>query len=231
MNKIDLEDAKVWVSGAVKQHSHDLIKALAHRYQVSNATASATIRKLEIAGLITRSGAVNRPVFESASNSVLMHSYSLPLQDEEQIWERDFAPFLLDGVTAQQRELIHTGFVAIANNASTWSRGKTLHAVVEQSLNNIELTLQDNGIGVFKHIAPAHPEMTTATELLNAQMTVHPNRSVTVLAGKFDYFQIEANGMHFPEELAPDLHEEELFEQGTTVIMGLTLNHDITQRK
>jgi hypothetical protein len=225
--KIDLDEAKEWVSTVVNLHSHDLIRALAHRYQVSHSTASATIKKLELAGAIIRSGPATRPVFEPSSNVVVMHSYSLPLHNEEEIWSRDYAPYLLTGLSQQQRELIHDGFVAIANNASLYSRGSALHVIIEQSLNNIEMTLQDNGVGVFKHIAPAHPEMTTATELLNAQMSVHPHRSITVLAPKFDYFQIEANGKHFPEELAPEIDEEDTYDQGTTVIMGLTLNHDI----
>jgi enoyl reductase-like protein len=102
-----------------------------------------------------------------------------------------------------------------------------LHVIVEQLLSNIEMTFQDNGVGVFKQLVLAHPEMTSANQLLNAQMKAYPNRSITVLAPQFDYFQIEANGLHFPEELAPEPsadNAEELFEQGTTVIMGLTLN-------
>lgn len=228
MAKIELDEAKVWVASVVNQHSHDLIKTLAHRYQVSSATAAATIKKLEQDGVILRSGARNRPVFELATNLVLTESYSLPIQDEEQIWLRDFAPFLLDGLSATQFDLIHAGFVAIAKNASAYSRGKILNVIVEQSLNNIEMTLQDNGVGVFKHIAPEYSEMSTAPKLLNAHMIAHPSRSLAMLAGRFDFFQIEANGMHFPEELAPepiDETDEELFEQGTTVIMALTLNH------
>lgn len=227
MPKIDLDEAKAWVSTMIHSHSHDLIKALAHRYQVSGSTASATIKKLETSGLIKRSGPVNRPLFELSSDIEIMHSYSLPLLDEEQIWQRDFAPFFQAGLTKNQQALIHAGFVAIANNASAHSRGSTLHVIAELSMNNIEMTLQDNGIGIFKKIAPEHPEMSTSTELLNAQMSVHQNRSITVLVGQFDYFQIEANGLHFPEELAADSDDDELFEQGTTVIMSLTLNHDI----
>jgi|GEM_PF-4893030 len=233
MAKLDLDEVKAWVSGAIALHAHDLISALAHRYQVSNATASATIKKLEKSGLITRSGPVNRPVFEPSSNLVLMHSYSLPVKDVEQIWQQDFAPFMLQDLTKKQQQLVQASFAAFVNNASSHARGNTLHIIVEQLLSNIEMTFQDNGVGVFKQLALAHPEMTTATELLNAQMETHPNRSITVLAPQFDYFQIEANGLHFPEELAPlaplapELaaeNAEEFFDQGTTVIMGLTLN-------
>ena len=233
MIKIDLDEVKNWVSETVNMHSHDLIAALAHRYQVSRTTASTTIKKLEQAGVVKRSGSKARPVFEPASNVVVMHSYSLPLQDTEQVWRRDIAPFFLQGLTENQRNLLHDGFVAMAGTASDYSQGTTLHIIAEKSFNNIEMTFQDNGVGAFKQIAQSHPNMTTATGLLNAQLKAPSHQSITALANAFDYFQIEANGLHFPEEMAPEANGKDgddtgdAYRQGTTVIIGLTLNHEV----
>ncbi|PRC94168.1 Lrp/AsnC family transcriptional regulator [Solimicrobium silvestre] len=223
MAKIDFDEAKSWVTSALSLHAHDLIKALASRYQVSSSTASATVKKLEQAGVIKRTGAVNRPIFEAASNITVMQSYSLPLGDAEQIWQRDFAPFLMQDLNENLRKLISSSFTAIANNASQHSQGNSMHVIAEQTADHIELTVQDNGIGVFKQISKTKQcaDLAAAAALLERS-----NSAIKALAQKFDFFLIEANGMHYPEQAAPavDTETEELFEQGTTVIMELTLS-------
>lgn len=223
MKKIDLEEVEAWVSYAVTLHSEDLINAFSHRFQVDAALAAQTLNELVLSGLITRSGPANRPVFLPASNQTLMHSYSLPLHGAERIWQHDFAPFLSKGLTAQQSELIHEGFDAIADNASHYSHGSTLHIIVEKSLNNIEMTFQDNGMGIYKRMSVAHPGLNTATGILNAYITNHRNCSLNRLAPQFDYVQIESNGMCFPELKGND-DPVEVYEQGTTVVLALTLN-------
>lgn len=156
----------------------------------------------------------------------LMHSYSLPLHGAERIWLHDFAPFLADGLTKPQLELVHEAFDAIADNASHFSHGSTLHIIVEQSMNNLEMTFQDNGVGIYKKMAMMYPEKLTAFDLLDAYMTAHPDCSINRLAPSFDYVQIEANGMCFPASQDSD-SDEDVFDQGTTFVLALTLNHDI----
>ena len=59
-------------------------------------------------------------------------------------------------------------------------------------------------------------------------MQLPAHRALTAVVAQFDYVQIEANGLHYPKEQAPVADgEEELYEQGTTVILGLTLDHAI----
>lgn len=163
---------------------------------------------------------------ESVSDVVLMNSYSLPLHGAERIWLHDFAPFLNAGLTDSQRELVHEAFDAFADNASHFSHGSTLHIIVEQSLNNIEMTFQDNGTGIYERLAIECPKATTAFSILDAYMTKHPNCSINQLASQFDYVQIEANGMCFPAVPASD-DQEDFYDQGTTVVLALTLNHPV----
>ena len=235
MAKIDLDDAKTWVQTALALHAHDLSKAMANRYQVSSSTASAALKQLELAGVIKRSGPVNRPVFEAASNQTIMHSYSFPLGDAGSIWERDFAAALGTTVNDKsKRELLKSGFIAAANNAAQHSRGNSLHVVLELSAAHIELSMQDNGIGLYKQMVNAKQadDIGAAVELLTA-LQAAPKKSgdlaalsaIAALANEFDYFLIEANGAHFPVAAAPQEldADEEWFEQGTTVILELSL--------
>ncbi len=163
---------------------------------------------------------------EVVSDVVLMNSYSLPLHGAERIWLHDFAPFLNTGLSDAQRELIHEAFDAFADNASHFSHGSTLHIIVEQSLNNIEMTFQDNGTGIYKRMAMDCPEATTAFDILDTYMTKHPKCSINQLAPQFDYIQIESNGKCFPDSSASD-GKEDIFDQGTTVVLALTLNHPV----
>ena len=226
MKKIDMDEAKAWVFGAVTLHAHDLVKAFAQRFQTDKTTALAILDELALAGVITRGGSESRPEFAPASNLTLMHSYSLPLHGAERIWLQDFEPYLKQGLTESQFQLIHEGFDAVAENASHYSHGSTLHIIVERSLNNIELIFQDNGVGIFQKMSQTCPGFNTATGVLNAYITSHRNCSLNRLAPQFDYVQIEANGMCFPEQADQDSLED-MFAQGTTVLLALTLNHDI----
>lgn len=154
----------------------------------------------------------------------LMHSYSLPLHGAERIWLHDFAPALQDLLSEPQFALIHEAFDAIADNASHYSHGSTLHVIAELSDNNIELTFQDNGGGIYKRMAMAVPGQHTAFDILDAYMRSHPTCSLNQLAPRFDYVQIESNGMCFPQP-AGSSDPEEQFHQGTLVVLALTLNH------
>ena len=224
--KIDMDEAKAWISQAVILHAHDLVKACAQRFQVDTVTATAVIDELVLIGVITREESAGRVEFAPASNLTIMHSYSLPLHGAERIWLHDFAPFLKPDITDARLALIHEAFDAVADNASHYSHGSTLHIIVEQSLNNIEMTFQDNGMGIYKRMALACPGQDTATGILNAYITAHRNCALNRLAPQFDYVQIESNGLCFPEQPGDDSLEE-MYAQGTTVVLALTLNHDI----
>ncbi len=154
----------------------------------------------------------------------LMHSYSLPLHGAERIWLHDFAPALKDALTQSQYELVHEAFDAFADNASHYSHGSTLHIVAELSDNNIELTFQDNGVGIYKRMAMAVPEQQTAFDILDAYIRKHPDCSIHQLAQRFDYVQIEANGLCFPR-LPGAVDDDQEFNQGTAIVLALTLNH------
>lgn len=230
MKKIDLDEANGWIAGVVSLHPRDLVKAVAQHYQVGRDSASAMVKQCELSGLISRSGPISRPLFASADNLTLMQSYSLPLGEAETIWGQDFAGELTEGLASAQAQLIHSAFVTLAEHASAHSRGKTLHIIVERLSNNIEMTFQDNGVGLFHAIAGQHLGSQASAELIDAQMQLPAHRALTTVVGRFDYVQIEANGLHFPKEQAPASEgDEELYEQGTTVILGLTLNHAINQ--
>ncbi len=228
MAKIDFDDAKAWVSGAVSQHGHALTQALASRYGVGRSAAVAAIQKLEKAGLIRRTGAVNRPVFVVGANLTLMQSYSLKGLNVSEIWQRDFAPFLSSSLSVAQSAVLEAGFIAIAGNASLHSQGNSLHVVLEQDATHIELTLHDNGIGLFKQFCQTQKnhDLHEAVKELSLQSAKNPGKGIAVPEKSFDFFLIEANGVQYPADAAPaplSSPEEDLFEQGTTVIMELSI--------
>lgn len=231
MKKIDLDEANEWIAGVVGLHPRDLVKAVTQHYQVGRDSASAMVKQCELAGLISRSGPPSRPLFVPSENLTLMQSYSLPLDAVEKIWQQDFATALTDGLLPAQQQLLHLAFVTLAGHASAHSRGKALHIIAERQPNHLEMTFQDNGVGLFREIAAQGLDDQAATKLVELQMQLPAHRPVTSLVAQFDYVQIEANGLHFPKEQAPAAldsdDEEELYEQGTTVVLGLTLNHDI----
>jgi len=233
MAKIDFDDAKSWVTSALTEHAHALTQALANRYGVGRSAAAAAIKKLEQAGLIQRTGPQNRPTFVMGANLTLMHSYSLSGMDAETVWQRDFAPWLTPSLSSVHADTVQAGFITMATNAALHSQGTSLHVILEQDADHIELTLHDNGIGIFKRLSQTKKirDPLAAVEALADQCRSHPDSGIAAIEKSLDFFLIEANGVHYPAHAAPALlstPEEELFEQGTTVIMELgigTLAH------
>ena len=226
MAKIDFDDAKTWVTSALSEHAHALTQALADRFGVGRSAAAVAIRKLEQAGSIRRTGPKNRPVFVIGAKLTLMHSYSLPGMNAAEVWQRDFAPWLTKALLPEQSRALEAGFCTMATNASQHSQGTGLHVVLDQDAGHIELTLHDNGIGVFKRLCQMQKirEPLEAVEALASQCRKNPEKGIASLEHLFDFFLIEANGAHYPAHAAPALvstPEEELFEQGSTIIMEL----------
>ncbi len=225
MNNIDLEEAKVWAATALPLHAHDLNLALAHRFQVDTASAARIIKALELAGTIKHTTSDNGPVYAPSFDLALMHSYSFPLGTLADVWEQDFAPFIAARLTVAQRDLFKTSFLVTVQHAADYSRGTNVHVVLDFTAKQVEMTVQDNGIGFFRQLEQQQFTPAQAADRLAQQIRDRVMPTTINAVPGFDYFLIEANGMHYPPEAAPDETGDELFEQGTTIIMSLSYAH------
>ncbi|WP_394778983.1 hypothetical protein [Undibacterium sp.] len=231
MAKIDFDEAVSWVARAVVTHPNKLPQALAEHFGVGRTAAATVIARLVDEDYLVRSGAANSPVFAAGKRRLLVDSYSLPGVDARAMWDVEFAPFLSlpDDVAATAR----TGFISVVHNASRHAKASGLYVVVEQTPRALEMTISDNGMGVFKKIA----QKLKTKELDLAVEAVSEGRAASVvkrratsdilsLAAAFDEFLVEANGLQFPapkrkKKAAAD--EDGFGEPGTSVFMKLAL--------
>ncbi|MFZ6645862.1 hypothetical protein ACO0LO_09105 [Undibacterium sp. TJN25] len=231
MAKIEFDEAVSWVSRAVAEHPGKLAQALAEHFHVGRTAASTVIARLVEEAYLSRSGAANSPVFASGKRRLLVDSYSLPGVDAKAMWDREFAPFLSlpEEVAATARD----GFISVVHNASRHAKASGLYVVVEQTPRYLEMTISDNGIGVFKKIA----QKIKTKELALAVEAVAEGRAASAvkrratsdiysLASMFDEFLVEANGVQFPapkRKKKLSLEDDGTAEPGTSVFMKLAL--------
>ncbi|HTD04305.1 hypothetical protein [Undibacterium sp.] len=230
MAKIDFDEAATWAARAVVEHPRNLAQALAEHFGVGRTAASTVIAKLVEDGYLLRSGAANSPLFAAGKRRLLVDGYSLPGVDAKVLWEQGFAPFLdlSDEVAAVARN----GFISIVHNANRHAKASGLYVVVEQTPRFLEMTLSDNGVGIFKKIAQKikTKELALAAGVLSegraaSAVKRRATSDVCSLASAFDEFSVEANGLRFPAPKAKKRAsaEDEMPELGTSVFMKLAL--------
>ncbi|MES2072266.1 MAG: hypothetical protein V4488_18055 [Pseudomonadota bacterium] len=230
MAKIDFDEAASWVARAVVAHPAKLMQALAAHFGVGRTAAATLIARLVEDGYLLRSGAANSPVFAAGKRRLLVDSYSLPVADPKAMWEQEFAPFLhlSDEVAAAAR----VGFVSVVHNANRHARASGLYVVVEQSARQLEISLSDNGVGIFQKIAQKikSKDLGLAVAALAAGQAANAVKrrataDILSLAAAFDELTVEANGLRFPapKKKKNAALEDEMAVPGTSVFMKLAL--------
>ncbi|MES2103824.1 MAG: hypothetical protein V4634_07370 [Pseudomonadota bacterium] len=231
MAKIDFDEAVSWVAREAVAHPNKLALALAEHFGVGRTAAATVIAKLVEQGYLLRSGAANNPVFSAGKRRLMVDSYSLPGIDAKMMWEQEFAPFL--DLSEEVAAVARNGFISVAHNANRHSKASGLYVVVEQTPRYLEMTLSDNGAGIFRKIAQKikTKDLTLAvTALSDGRAANATARKATTdirsLASGFAEFSVEANGLRFPAPKAKKkaaLPEEDMPELGTSVFMKLAL--------
>ncbi|MGB8338553.1 MAG: STAS-like domain-containing protein, partial [Burkholderiales bacterium] len=143
-----------------------------------------------------------RPIFSQGPNRYLQSEYQLPGVDENQIWERDFSPWL--DMPANIKNIVHYGFTEIVNNANDHSGGSILNVIAYQHDGIIAMAIIDDGIGIFRRISDVFnlPDIRLALlELSKGKLTSDPTRhsgeGLFFTSRAFDDFHLYGNGLEY----------------------------------
>lgn len=225
------------VTRDVVAHPRDLTRQYAARFSISRVAANRYIQRLEAEGWIARSGPSTHPVFSPGYRRRISRLYPLLGLEEHVIWETDFKPFFV--VAPNVQSIINHGFTEMVNNAIDHSRGKSVFVWMSQDEANVQITVSDNGIGIFEKITKALklPDMRQALfELSKGKLTTDPSKhtgeGVFFTSRMFDFFEINANGLKFNHrDRSPHdwLGEEKgVFSEGTAVHMRIASSSERT---
>lgn len=154
--------------------------------------------------------------------------------DEDRIWRGNISPIFKD-LPKNVREICQYGFTEIFNNVIDHSEGRTVHVYVCQTDAEVELTIEDDGIGIFQKICnrlDLEDERHAIFELAKGKLTTDPARhsgeGIFFASRMFDGFHIVSFGLKFIHENVEG--EDWLVEDqsegfgGTKVVMRLAVD-------
>jgi anti-sigma regulatory factor (Ser/Thr protein kinase) len=169
------------------------------------------------------------------------HAAVFPLQGlkESDVYYRDFG-FVFKDLPKEIEDTCHYGFTEMLNNAIDHAGGQQVKVAVERTATDISIRIDDDGEGIFKHIARiiglADPRE-AILELSKGKLTTDPDKhsgqGIFFTSRAFDHFSIFSGDLIFSHndgESNDWLLHNDADTSGTKVMMRIALACERTLR-
>lgn len=213
--------------------SQKLSKTVSGQFGISRQAAQKHIRKLIDAGILTMSGTTNSATYKLALLVDECQTFDLsPKLDEDAVW-RSFVRPKLDDIPHNIISICQYGFTEMFNNVIDHSEGKSAIVTVQRSAFHVEITVMDDGIGIFRKIRRdfgLDDERHAILELSKGKLTSDPSRhsgeGIFFTSRMFDRFAILSGNQYFSHSVEHDdwLLDADEKRQGTSVFMEIRLS-------
>ncbi len=228
------EDVRRFIVENVERHSADISKVTAARFSITRQAVNKHLQKLTNEGCLTETGNTRSRTYKLAPLSIWTRSYQIvPGLAEDLVWTKDVGP-ALGQLPDNVMNIWHHGFTEMFNNAVDHSGGKTIRVEILKTAATAEMSVVDDGIGIFRKIQSALgliDERHAILELSKGKLTTDPTRhtgeGIFFTSRMFDSFEILSGGAFFSHEYGkPEdwLLESNRDNDGTAVFMRL-FNH------
>src|ERR1700740_1114857 len=161
----------------VGKHPTDIVRAAADKFGCSRQAIHKHLQRLIQEGAIKAAGLTRNKAYTLASLVTWAKQDELrPGVAEDQAWREDVAP-LLGKLPENALSIWHYGFTEMLNNAIDHSGGTVVSVHFEKNAATTEISLFDNGIGIFKKIQAALSlldERHAVLELAKGKFTTDP---------------------------------------------------------
>jgi anti-sigma regulatory factor (Ser/Thr protein kinase) len=214
----------------IPHHPRDLVQVTCKKFGVTRQAVSRYLRELVDDGRIVASGKTNRRQY---SLPVLRReAFVLPISnlEEDVVWREKIAPL----VVQLPSNVVHIWQYCaseMVNNVIDHSGGTELTLVIQQNAASTEITVTDNGVGIFRKIKQfcnLEDERHAVLELAKGKLTTDPARhtgeGIFFTSRMLDDFAILSGDVYFSHKHE---HEEDWILQrekpntGTAVFMLL----------
>lgn len=172
-NEID-----VFILKGVKEHPRDIVRLAAEHFKYSRQGIHSHVKQLLRRGLLSAEGQTRARVYSLPTLEDKMASFNIADLEEDVIW-REVASPLLQEDADNVRKISQYGFTEILNNAIVHSAGRRVFVRIRSTAANIEYTISDDGIGIFRKIKDEchlEDERHSILELAKGKLTTNPAR-------------------------------------------------------
>ncbi len=233
-------DIKDFICESIYQEkTQHLSQAVAEQFNISRQAAQRHIKQLVDAGVLIMTGSTKAAKYEFVKIVEKHKRFDLlPGITEDFPW-RTFVRPLLDDMPENIISICQYGFTEMFNNAIDHSGGSNVLVSVERTDYSIELSVSDDGIGIFRKITDdfkLDDESHAILELSKGKLTSDPSRhsgeGIFFTSRMFDRYFIVSGKLYFYHTLedADWLFERKSPSKGTTVVMNIRISSDRTMQ-
>jgi anti-sigma regulatory factor (Ser/Thr protein kinase) len=231
------DEVRGYILENVRAHPKDISKLVAQQFHVSREAALKHVRALIQQRALAVSGSTRDRSYELLPTVDETWHFSLGEGlEEDKVWRTHVAP-LLEGVRKNVIDICQYGLTEMLNNAVEHSEGQAVSVDVEIWPDLIELTVYDDGVGIFNKIQrayglddPLHAILELSKGKLSTDSGRHTGEGVFFTSRMFDFFSILSDRIRFGHK-APDFDamlEDAEPMRGTAVFMEISPKADRT---
>ncbi|HEX4332842.1 MAG TPA: DUF4325 domain-containing protein [Usitatibacter sp.] len=231
------EDIRRFILDHVEAHPDDIAKITAEKFDISRQAVNKHMTRLRSEGALSESGNTRSRAYKLAALTEWRGLYAIgPNLAEDQIWTADIRPNLGD-LPHNVMNIWHHGFTEMFNNAIDHSEGTTIKVTIARTAIATQMSIGDNGVGIFQKIQRALNLLDARhalLELSKGKLTTDPKRhsgeGIFFTSRMFDSFDIHSAEIMYSHEFgkAEDwlLEFPTVIGPGTLVLMKLN-NHTV----
>lgn len=225
---------RLYLMNAIKAGDSHFIHNAMETFDVSRQAIFNQLKALVTAGHLTAEGKTRARTYKLGPNRSHVATFSLRGLDESVVYYRDFG-FIFDDLERELQKICDFGFTEMLNNAIDHSGGTQAEVFVKRDQKSILIRIEDNGEGIFNHIARMlnlGDPRESILELSKGKLTTDPDNhtglGIFFTSRVFDVFIIYSGDLIFTHEDGDKndflLHNDKETRLGTTILMEIAFN-------
>ena len=232
---------KEFIYTQLQDHPGDIISIVSKEFGFSRQSAHEYIEKEVKENKIVKIGRTRAMRYFLIGGKII--EFSVKIRQglaEDQVWSQYVKPMLLNYENNVKR-IIAFGFTEIYNNAIDHSGGTIIYTKIEIIGENIEITIMDNGMGIFKKIQSALHLSSPRESILHlskGKFTTDPSKhsgeGIFFTSRVFNRFSIFSGDIYYSFEnndWVLSREKNESFGRGTLIKMILSINSKRTAKE
>lgn len=228
------EQVRRFILENVEKHSAEISKKTADHFGISRQAVNKHLQKLTSEHALAETGNTRNRSYRLSPLQEWRKDYPItPGLAEDVTWTNDILP-----VIGEQPENVldiwHYCFTEMFNNAIDHSGGTTIHVHILRTAIDTEMSIADDGVGIFKKIQDSLgllDERHAILELSKGKLTTDPEKhtgeGIFFTSRMVDSFDILSGGVYLGHTFGNEedwVMERDSFKNGTTVFLKLS-NH------
>ncbi len=187
----------------VEEHPTDLARLTSEKFGVSRQTVAQHLRSLVREGLIQASGNTRARHYELVESN---NRVTVPVHEgleEHIVWREHFAPFLSD-LPESVLSICQHGVLEMVNNVVSHSEAERMTLGLIRSAIQVQMLVQDDGVGLFNKIRKAfglddarHALLELSKGKMSSDPDNHTGEGIFFTSRMFDNFGIYSGTLFY----------------------------------